>query len=89
MLLTLVMTLIVSALPAAACRNNFVFSKYGVCSGATREIVCAVKWQQIHLCELPGWNGRHPHDKNALSCSEGDQMVSFLRAKKREIQNLS
>ena len=45
MLLTLVMTLIVSALPAAACRNNFVFSKYGVCSGATREDMVIGYWQ--------------------------------------------
>lgn len=45
MLLTLVMTLIVSALPAAACRNNFVFSKYGVCSGATRKDMVIGYWK--------------------------------------------
>lgn len=45
MLLTLVMTMMASALPAAACRNNFVFSKYGVCSGATREDMVIGYWQ--------------------------------------------
>ena len=45
MLLTLVMTLMTSALPAAACRNNFVFSKYGICSAATREDMVIGYWQ--------------------------------------------
>lgn len=45
MLLTLAMTLMASALPAAACRNNFVFSKYGICSAATREDMVIGYWQ--------------------------------------------
>lgn len=37
--------LIASAMPVSACRNNFVFSKYGVCSGATREDAVIGYWQ--------------------------------------------
>ena len=46
MLLTLVMTLMTSALPAAAsCRYNFVFSKYGINSSITRETLVIGYWQ--------------------------------------------
>ena len=43
--LTLMVMLIASAMPVSACRNNFVFSKYGVCSGATREDAVIGYWQ--------------------------------------------
>ena len=44
MLLMMVM-LIASAMPVSACRNNFVFSKYGVVSNTTRENMVIGYWQ--------------------------------------------
>ena len=43
--LTLMVMLIASAMPVSACRNNFVFSKYGVVSSTTRENMVIGYWQ--------------------------------------------
>lgn len=43
--LTLMVMLIASAMPVSACRNNFVFSKYGVVSSTTKEDMVIGCWQ--------------------------------------------
>lgn len=43
--LTLMVMLIASSMPVSACRNNFVFNKYGVVSSTTRENMVIGYWQ--------------------------------------------
>lgn len=43
--LLMMVMLIASTMPVSACRNNFVFSKYGVVSSTTREDMVIGCWQ--------------------------------------------